>query len=413
MLPKLRSVMDCWSKKLRNDVISSVASFKQFPHDLYIIFLLKFFESYCYFALSQILVIYLHDEFGASDLEAGAVYGMWGAAITLWGLLVSWINDNLGVKKSLLCGFSITFVSTIILACTTSKILLYVVIFAFFPIGTSMGIPMLTVAVKRYTLCNNRGFAFGLYYSVMNVAALVSGPVVDAFNIGLKYGITIDGVTWSGNRFVILTTSLAAMGSLSTTYLYLREIKVTESPQGAVEPAVAGETATDGTMALPSRETEIEEYVPEPKSPITTAKLLCTSPTFWRFAILTLFLVNLHAIFRHLDATLPTYLVRMFGDDVPKGTIYSINPFMIIFLTPLVAMLTNKYNHFNMIKYGGYVSAASPFFLACSTSIWAAICMNVVLSLGEAIWSPRLYDYVMTIAPEVTTPCLFFCKLCT
>ena len=32
-------------------------------------------ESYGYFALSQVLVIYLHDEFGASDLQAGAIYG--------------------------------------------------------------------------------------------------------------------------------------------------------------------------------------------------------------------------------------------------------------------------------------------------------------------------------------------------
>jgi len=43
--------------------------------DLYFIFALKFMESYGYFALSQVLVIYLHDEFGASDLQAGAIYG--------------------------------------------------------------------------------------------------------------------------------------------------------------------------------------------------------------------------------------------------------------------------------------------------------------------------------------------------
>jgi POT family proton-dependent oligopeptide transporter len=46
-----------------------------FPRDLYFVFVLKFLESYGYFALSQVLVIYLHDEFGASDMEAGAIYG--------------------------------------------------------------------------------------------------------------------------------------------------------------------------------------------------------------------------------------------------------------------------------------------------------------------------------------------------
>ena len=144
----------------------------------------------------------------------------------------------------------------------------------------------------------------------------------------------------------------------------------------------------------------VAAYSPTKQHPWTTTKMLCQSKTFWRFSILTLFLVNLHAIFRHLDATLPTYLVRSFGNSIPKGSLYSINPFMIIFLTPLVAACTNTSNHFDMIKYGGYVTAISPFFLAVDTSIGAVVCMLVVLSLGEAIWSPRLYDYVMTIAPE-------------
>ena len=107
-------------------------------------FSLKFLESYSYFALSQILVIYLHNEFNVSDIEAGMVYGMWGAAITLWGLLVSWMNDNLGVKQSLMLGFAISTISSTIVACTTSKVLLYVTLFAIYPFGTSMGIPMLT-----------------------------------------------------------------------------------------------------------------------------------------------------------------------------------------------------------------------------------------------------------------------------
>lgn len=63
--------------------------------------------------------------------------------------------------------------------------------------------------------------------------------------------------------------------------------------------------------------------------------------------------------------------------------------------------VTSKWPHFAMIKYGGFVSAASPFFLAMSTSTWAAVMFVVTLSFGEAIWSPRLYDYTMSIAPEV------------
>ena len=36
--------------------------------------------------------------------------------------------------------------------------------------------------------------------------------------------------------------------------------------------------------------------------------------------------------------------------------------------------------------------------------------MVIVLSFGEAIWSPRCYDYTMSIAPEVSTVRAFVCK---
>lgn len=118
--------------------------------------------------------------------------------------------------------------------------------------------------------------------------------------------------------------------------------------------------------------TSTEVFQVQSQSPYQSTKELFMSKTFWRFTFFTLFLINLKTIFRHLDATLPTYLIRTFGENVPKGLIYSINPFMIIFLTPVVAALTSKYAHYDMIKWGSYLTALSPFFLAFSTSIWAS-----------------------------------------
>ena len=64
-----------WSKG-RGDIASSVQEAKRFPADMRYVLWLKFLESYSYFALSQILVLYLHEEFGVPDIEAGMVYGM-------------------------------------------------------------------------------------------------------------------------------------------------------------------------------------------------------------------------------------------------------------------------------------------------------------------------------------------------
>ena len=45
--------------------------------------------------------------------------------------------------------------------------------------GNCLGIPVLTTGIRRYTKETSRGFAFGLFYIIMNVAALLSDPLVD------------------------------------------------------------------------------------------------------------------------------------------------------------------------------------------------------------------------------------------
>lgn len=262
----------------------------------------------------------------------------------------------------------------------------------------------------------------------MNVAALMSGVMVDAFTIGVP-----EQGMWSGYRLLIFSCTVGNILSVVVTYFFLRDIKILEDDEiAAAEENLAASVEMTGdankslqsnnagsplhgqekfTLVDPSespseelqRDSSVATFTPKKSTFATILKELMTSPTFRRFAVLSLILVNLRAIFRHLDATQPTYLVRCFGDNVPKGSLYAINPFMIIFLTPVVAAVTNTYDHYNMIKYGGYVAAASPFFLACFTEIWAVACMNIVLSLGEAIYSPRLYLYTMIIAPEVST----------
>lgn len=153
---------------------------------------------------------------------------MWGAVITLTGILTSWVNDSLGVRKATLCGFFLSFISFMVLALTESLDAVYAMIFFLLPLGESMGIPMLTVAIRRCTTQKNRGFAFGLYYSVMNVAALVSGPVVDGFNIGLPDGAQVAGRVLSGNRFIILTCAFATLCSFLVSLLVLKDIKVVD-----------------------------------------------------------------------------------------------------------------------------------------------------------------------------------------
>ena len=147
--------------------------------------------------------------------------------------------------------------------------------------------------------------------------------------------------------------------------------------------------------------------------------------------------VSVRMIFRHVEATLPKYLEREFGDQIAKGTvrkaiifsiivgfpvflsvfaltyfwlhyiilsflsqIYAINPFVVMTVTPLITAFTKDVDPLLMIHYGCYISVISVFVMAMSTSIPACIISVSLLSIGGATWSPRLYDFTMLISQE-------------
>jgi hypothetical protein len=80
--------------------------------------------------------------------------------------------------------------------------------------------------------------------------------------------------------------------------------------------------------------------------------------------------------------------------------IYAINPLVVMIVTPIVSAFTREIDPLLMIHYGCYISVMSVFILALSTSIPACIMFIIILSVGEATWSPRLYDFTMLISQE-------------
>eukprot|EP00597_Dinobryon_sp_UTEXLB2267_P002129 CAMPEP_0170060752 /NCGR_PEP_ID=MMETSP0019_2-20121128/2581_1 /TAXON_ID=98059 /ORGANISM="Dinobryon sp., Strain UTEXLB2267" /LENGTH=525 /DNA_ID=CAMNT_0010266419 /DNA_START=546 /DNA_END=2123 /DNA_ORIENTATION=- len=393
-------------------------------------------------------------------------YGLWATAGFFWSLVTSWMNDNLGVRNSLLAGFSISIASTALLVTTQSEVVLFAVLLFVSPLGYSIGPPMLYVGIKRYTTEANRSFAFGLSYSAMNAAAFCSGATVDLFNLYLKDSSAaaqqqvLGFVALSPNRLVLLATCLVYVLALATTFLFVREIQVSsacvpmdlemsefaaEPPQESPSPSPASSSSSPSPsikggerflvpehssptpsafQSPPPRPLPVrryisdrleaaegpcegqthggavcEEFLPSSQSLCETALQMGRSHTFWRYCLLSLLLVNLTWMVSS-DALEPTYLLRCFGPAFPRGMVFAINPFVIVWLTPVLAATTAAYPHLDMIRFGGFLTAAGPFLLAASTSPWALVLSEVIRSLGEAIWSPKLVDYSMSIAPQ-------------
>jgi len=368
-------------------------------------------DSYSYFSFSIIFTLFLSDDFGYSDIEAGTIYGAWGAMITIYGFCTGFLVDNFGVSKSLKLGYGLSLLARCGIFWTTSRTMLLFHIYGSLPLGSCLGIPVLMTGIRRYTHEQNRGFAFGIFYVVMNVAALLSGPVVDILTIWYKGSddedddaVQVEGAKpWSLSSYrAIILSGIVANALACMISFTVREIKV-DTPASKTTTN-HNDPQEDEPNGHPTGDSEspngVTVFKPKTGTPWEILSEIWKSPSFRRYLLVVLIMLNVRQIFRHLDATWPKYMVREFGPDVPKGTLYSINPILIIILVPIVSAVTAHIDPLVMIHVGSYISAASVFFLAVSTTIWSSCIFMVLLSIGEAIWSPRLNDYTVSVSEE-------------
>jgi hypothetical protein len=105
-------------------------------------------------------------------------------------------------------------------------------------------------------------------------------------------------------------------------------------------------------------------------------------------------------MFQHMHFTWPKYVIREQGDAFPVGKVWAINPLLILVLAPLGTVVTRGRRPFNVLLLGATISSLSPFVLCFGSSLTFQLVMIVAFTIGEALWSPRLYEYNVSIAPR-------------
>lgn len=144
-------------------------------HAVLTILLLKLLEAFAYFGLTQILVVHLTNDWGYSDTYAGTLFGLYGAMVSLLGIALGTFVDQLGAQRALKFGFGVATISRTLLAMTNSHWLLHVVLLGLLPLASALGIPVMSIVIRRNTEEEDRPFVFGLFYTTMNVGALLAG----------------------------------------------------------------------------------------------------------------------------------------------------------------------------------------------------------------------------------------------
>ncbi|MSP55197.1 MAG: MFS transporter [Myxococcales bacterium] len=341
------------------------------PRELWIVYLMKFLESVGYFTMYSMIPIFLSSDFNLSDEAAGSVTGTWATAISMVVFIAGFVADAMGVKRALFWAALSTAVGRMLMAFTPGLEGVYVAL-ALGVWGIGCMKPTMNAAVRSYTTSTTVAFAFSLYYVVMNIGSLTQGPIITEFRVLFKAGVDLGGFHLSAAQCIFL------VGGVCSTVNVGLSLLLRDHPPGAAPPPP--ETAS--------------------RNPWVIAREVTRERAFWTFMTFIGLLTLVRLIFQHAHLTWPKYTLRAFGDDFPFAWYWSINPAMVILLTPFATVLTRRFKPYPVIVFGSVISALSVFAMAFSTTITSTVVFVVTLSIGEILWSPRLYEYTATIAPR-------------
>ena len=367
---------------LRDDLRALFAS----PRELWLVYAATFLEYVGVFSFLVTLPMWLTSDHGMDDKKAGWWAATFSTLITLFLFLVGSLADSLGVRRTLLLSFALAAVTRLAMSLAPTPGLAVTALLAFgFAFATSS--PVLQTAVQRASKKGSRAFAFSLWYVSFNLAGAIMGP----FMIDPTRRWFLDPTTHALGRRVVHLPLLGArsmtangaimgMGFVSAVLAVLVVLFIRKDFEHRVD----------------------EDDAPPPKKPGFVAALrdVLGDKTFWRFIVLLVFLSLVKMMFQHMHFTWPKYVTRERGDSFPVGTVWSLNSLFILFLAPLGTAITRKRKPFNVLLTGAFISALSPFVLCFGSTLPFQIGMVVTLTIGEALWSPRLYEYNVAIAPR-------------
>lgn len=132
----------------------------------------------------------------------------------------------------------------------------------------------------------------------------------------------------------------------------------------------------------------------------------------WRVIVFSFSSVLLSLQWTASDISLPPFLERRFGEDVPIYTIQNIHMMGCMILPPVVGALMSDVDDFDVILPGMWIMAISPLLLVLSPTVIGACTWQIILTIGQCLWSPRQDSWVARLAPTGMEG-LFFAVSCS
>jgi MFS family permease len=389
---------------------------KSAQRELWLTFLIKFLIYTAYSVTNKTMVLWLSRDLGFSDQAAGALVGwVWAPAMTVFTLLAGSLTDAIGLRRTFFLGVAIcTFARSAMVVTTIPSLALICGVLPL-AVGEALGTPVLLAATRIYSTTRQRSIAFSIIYMVMNIGYVAAGWIFDymrQLDLRLHF-FGFQPTTYQQLFLVSLTIEVLIFPAI----YFLRR----GEEEKAREKRVAAATSGFGRrIAETVRQSAADTF--------QLFRRLVGQSAFARILVFFLLIGFLKAIFLQMDYVFPKFGDRVLGLHAPVGKLANINAILIIVLVPTIGALTQRFAAYRMVVIGGAICAAGVFIMALP-SAWFVSLANasfgqwlghgylglegsinpyyvmaalylMVFSVGEAFYSPRVYEYAAAIAPE-------------
>ena len=349
-------------------------------------------ERLAYYAVFIVITLYLSNVWGFSDIEAGAISGVFSASLYLLPLFSGAYADKIGFRSAIILAFSllslgyaglgilptllesaglVDYSMTTTFNGLNESYLRWTIVpvMALIVLGGSFIKSVISGTVARETTSENRARGYSIFYMMVNIGAFTGKTVVDP----LRKSMGDQGLVYL-NFFSASMTLLA----LIAVILFYKSVK------------------TEG----------------QGKSFREIGQGLIRVLTNWKLLILILIISGFWLIQSQMYATMPKYVIRLIGEDASPGWYANVNPLIVFVMVNFVTSLMKKKKALSSMMIGMLIIPVSalvmsfgnqfdsPSILGLHPVAFMMILGIAMQAIAECFISPRFLEYFSLQSPK-------------
>lgn len=420
----------------QNLTLDQIQNFKgKYPKQLWYLFLVEMWERFCFYGMRGVLTIFMADQvlgLSLSDKEANLKYGAIQAFVYAFTFIGGIFADKiLGFKKSLVFGGIVMIAGNLFIAFSPQEMFYLGITLSI--IGTGFFKPNISSMVgELYKEGDSRRDAgFGLFYSGINIGALLGGAVCVYLGTSKDYGWSYSFLSAAVVMLIGLITFMftkKSLGPIGDSPL----LELPKSKRTAREIAVyIGSVISIPLIFMMIKNTDYTDYFMYTIGPLAILyflfetykeKELKAQKKLIAAFIFIIFSIIFWAFFEQSGGSLALFAQNnlhhnlLFFEINPNIVNNTSNSLFVIIFSPILgllwlAMAKRKLEPNTVVKFGlGFLFLAAAFYVFYYTRFFADVegltSLNIftlaylVITFGELCLSPIGLSIMTKLSPK-------------